>query len=118
MTEPHKAGDVIRIAHELVHGFRQEFVSGATLAGPMPDKLYRLTFYRDRMPAIVEKFEVTESTERAAAMKVVGNEPFSTFIREDVVTLMVSKEVLREIVQMSGRLPDTLATAAEDGAST
>lgn len=80
--------------HVRAPGYKTEFVTGAMVAGPFADGLYRLTFFRDALPLLSEQLEVVENDGVKTTVKAVADQQPAPLVREDVVTIIVTPEAI------------------------
>jgi hypothetical protein len=82
----------IAVRHERVRDYRTEFVNGVATTGPLADGFFRLTFFRDAIPALTEVFDSVPGDPSSADMTKAHPINVQIF-REDLLTLVVTPEI-------------------------
>ncbi len=98
-----EVGTTLRVEHKIANDYRVEFVSGASLAGPMPDGTFRLTLHRDLMSPAVELMEVKEHSADGESIRFAmkGVEKTSSpIVKEDFVTLVLTQSALKDLARL------------------
>ena len=88
---------VFTLEHVRAHGYKSEYVTGGMVAGPFGDGLHRLTLFRDAVPLVSEQLEVLEDNGREVLGMPVAPARGAPMIREDVVTLIVTDQILENL---------------------
>lgn len=106
-SEARNAVRTVDIKHERVSDYRTEFVSGASVAGPLQDGFFRMTFFRDAIPPVTETFPIDPhnpdalDASRPSEMKI-------QIVREDVFTLLLTPEIAvrmgQDLIKRAGAL--------------
>jgi hypothetical protein len=102
----------IVVKHIQHPGYTSAMASGAVLAGPSPDGFVHITYWREGMRLLEEKFEqevTLVNNVEVAKMKSEGN--ISEHFREDVATILLPVAKLDEICNALCKMRDNLAIA-------
>lgn len=111
MTEQSAGTGKVLIRHERVEGYRSEFISGLSAAGPLNDGLLRLTLFRDAIPPVVESFDPDPNIPGAIDPKSAATLEVS-IVREDVVTLIVTPKMAAKLGRDLRAIAEPHLTAA------
>ncbi|MCH1908005.1 hypothetical protein MKP15_04355 [Stenotrophomonas sp. Y6] len=88
----------VAIRHERVAGYRTEFITGGSVAGPLQDGFFRMTLFRDAIPPLTEIFDALPDDPDSVDMSKSKPVKVQLF-REDVFTLVLPPEIALKMGQ-------------------